>query len=111
MIIPTELLLNLSRHLCIADLIRWRLVCHEWRSFIDEFCLGELALFINVYPTLELWRHNGKAIKFSNLIFLRSDRCLGDEGFKKVFRNVKDLFLCIRSEEDAAYQLGEYSDD
>lgn len=109
--IPIELLLNLSKFLNIRDRIRLRCVCKEWRSFIDEFCLDELVLFIRVHPTLELWSHNSKAIEFRNLIFSQSDRWHSDaNGFKFVFRNVKRLFLCIRNQEDAAYRLGEIVD-
>ena len=106
--IPIELLLNLSQFLGIRDRLRLRFVCKEWRSFIDEFCLDELVLFIRVHPALELWHHNSQAINFRNLIFLRSDHCLSDEnGFKYVFRNVQRLFLYIWSQEDVAYRLGE----
>lgn len=109
--IPIELLLNLSKFLSIHDRIRFRCVCKEWRSFIDEFCLDELVLFIREHPTLELWSHNSKAIEFRNVIVLQSDRCLSDEsGFKYVFRNIKRLFLCIRIPCDTAYRLGEIVD-
>ena len=105
--IPIELLLNLSQFLGIRDRLRLRCVCKEWRSFMDEFCLEELVLFLHIHPTLELWSYNSKAIEFRNLVFLRSYRCLSDEiGFKYAFRNVKKLFLCIWQQEDAAYRLG-----
>lgn len=105
--IPVELLLNLSKFLSIRDRLRLRCVCKEWRSFIDEFCLDELVLFLHVHPTLELWSYNSKPIEFRNLVFLQSCGCLWEDGFKYVFRNVKRLFLCIWQQEDAAYRLGE----
>ena len=39
--INVELLTNLSKHLERREPIKWRLVCKQWRSFIDEFCLDE----------------------------------------------------------------------
>ena len=106
--LPVELLLNLSKFLNIRDRLRLRCVCKEWLTFIDEFCLDELVLFIRVYPTLELWNHNSRAIEFRNVIFLRSDGCLLDDArFQHVFRNVRNLFLSVRAVEDVHYRLGE----
>lgn len=105
--IPVELLFEITRHLATKEIIKCRLVCKEWRCFIDEFCLDELILFVNVYPTLELWKSNSEPIDFGRLLFFASDRCLSDSRFLCMFRNVKKLFLTIRSEQKAFYQLGE----
>ena len=104
--IPVELLLELTRHLTTKEIIKCRLICKEWMWFIDEFCLDELILFINIYPTLELWKSNSKPIDFKRLLFFASDRCLSDCRFLSIFRNVKKLFLTIRSEQEAFYQIG-----
>ena len=106
--IPVELLLIISKHLgCVRDLVKLRQVCKEWRSFVDEFCLDELVLFVGVYPTLELWKTNSQPIDFKRLVCLPSDRCpLDHKGFRYTFRNVKRLFLSIRSESEVSYRLG-----
>ena len=104
--IPVELLLEITRHLATKEIIKWRLVCKEWRRFIDEFCLDELILFVNVCPTLELWKSTGKPIDFKRILSLTSDRCLTDHGFLAMFRNVKKRFLVIRNEHEAFYQIG-----
>ena len=108
--LPVELFLIISKHLDDArDLVRLRQVCREWRSFVDEFCLDELILFVGVYPTLELWRTNSQPIDFKKLICFPSDRCpLDHEGFRYTFRNIKRLFLSIRSEKQVSYQLGKF---
>ena len=104
--IPVELVLNLAEHLDVIEILKFRLVCKEWRCFVDEVCLHQLVLFINVYPTLEIWKLDGKPIDFRRVIFLRSDRCLSDEGFRYTFRNLKKLYLTIRNGQKAHYKLG-----
>ena len=104
--IPVELLLNLAEHLNLRELIKCRLVCKQWRCFIDQFCLDELVLFIRYYPTLEIWKLDGKPIDLRKAISLGSDRCLSDDGFRYIFRNLRKLFLTIRSEQKAYYKLG-----
>jgi hypothetical protein len=105
---PTELLLDLSKYLNIKSLINFRLVCRSWRCFIDEFCLKELILFINVYPTLELWKCNSEPVDFKNVIFLKSDNCFSDNGFKYMFRNIKKFYLSIKTQKEIIYKLGIY---
>lgn len=104
-----ELLPNITEHLHTTEILKCRLVCKEWRCYIDEFCLDELILFISFYPTLELWKANSEPIDFKRMLFLTSDRCLSDEGFKYTFRNVRKLLLTIRNEQEASYKLGAIS--
>lgn len=104
--VPTELILNFAKHLDTLELIKWRLVCKEWRRFIDEFCLDELILFINFYPTLELWQFNSEPINLRKAICLTSDQCLSDSGFKQAFLNVKKFYLVIKSNQKVHYQIG-----
>ena len=104
--IPIELLLDLTKHLDTRAIIKCRLVCKEWKCFIDEFCLEELVLFINFYPTLELWKFNSKPINFKRMLFFTSDRCLSDDRSRCIFRNVKKLFLTIRNDQEAFYRIG-----
>lgn len=103
---PVELLLNLAKHLNMRELIEWRQICKEWKCFIDEFCLDELILFINFYPTLELWKITGQPIDLQKAIVLTSDRCLSDSGFRYTLRNLKRLFLVVKKNEKAYYKLG-----
>lgn len=104
--IPVEILPCLTKHLDTLEILKLRLVCKTWRCYIEEFCLDELILFINVYPTLELWKSNSEPIDFKRMLFFASDRCLSDERFKNTFRNVKKLFLTIRNKQKASYRIG-----
>ena len=101
-----ELLPNITKHLEVIEILECRLVCKEWRCFIDEFCLDELILFISVYPTLELWKANSEPIDFKRMRFFTSDQCLSDERFKYMFRNIRKLFLTIRNEQETSYKIG-----
>ena len=104
--LPVEILSAITKHLDTRAILKCRLVCKEWRCFIDEFCLDELVLFVNSYPTLELWKSTSKPIDFKRTLSFTSDRCLSDDRFRLLFKNVEKLFLFIRNEEETSYRIG-----
>lgn len=74
--IPVELLLNLARH-PRPDQMATGLQAVE--KVHRQVLSGRTGA---VHPVLELWKLDSEPIDFKRVIFLPSDRCLSDAGFR-----------------------------
>ena len=101
----TDILLAILKLLPIVDVIRYRLICSEWRKLIDQYVLKEVIMQIDSVPSIGVWEYNSERMNPKNLIWVESYQVLANKHFQFVFRNLRRLCVNTLSVSEPEHDL------